>query len=182
MSTHLWWNLTRASANVAWILMFVSILWGVLMATRVLRPAPRPAWMLDLHRWLGWLTVIFTGLHMTSLVADSYVTFTVVDLLVPFSGSWKPGAVALGIISAYVLAAVQLTSVAMKRISKTTWRRIHMSSYVMFAVVSLHALLAGSDSGSRWFASFSMALVMMTAAAGSLRLVVGRKATQTRNN
>ena len=182
MKSQFWWNLTRASAIVAWVLVFFGILWGVLMATRVLRPAPRPAWMLDLHRWLGWLSVIFTALHMTSLVADSYVHFTLANVLVPFTGPWKPFAVSLGIIAMWLLAAVQATSLAMKRMSKQAWRRVHMSSYAMFVLISLHALLAGSDSGKRLFAAFSMAIVMMTAAAGSLRLVVGRKATQTRNN
>lgn len=182
MNSHFWWNLTRSSAIVAWVLVFFSILWGVLMATRVLKPAPRPAWMQDLHRWLGWLSVIFTALHMLSLVADSYVKFSVVNVLVPMTGSWKPAAVSLGIIAMYILVAVQGTSLVMKKMSKKNWRRVHMSSYAMFVLISLHALLAGSDAGSRLFAAFSMALVMMTAAAGSLRLVVGRKATQTRNN
>ena len=38
MNPNPWWNLTRASAIVAWVLMAVAILWGVLLATRVLKP------------------------------------------------------------------------------------------------------------------------------------------------
>lgn len=180
MNSHLWWNVSRSAGIVAWVLSSASILWGVLLATRVLSDGPKPAWHLDLHKWLGFLTVLFTGLHMAALVADNYVTFTAVDLLVPLASAWRPFPVALGVLSMYGLVAVQATSYAMKKLSKTLWRRVHMTSYAVFTLVTLHALLAGSDAGKRLFSSFSVALVMSTAAVVSLRLVVGRKHTQKR--
>lgn len=181
VSGQFWWNVSRSAGIIAWILVSASILWGILLATRVVSPGPKPAWLLDLHKWLGTLSLAFTGLHMAALVADSYVTFTVVDLFVPYSAAWKPAAVSLGIVSMYVLLAIQLTSLAMKRINRVFWRRVHMSSYAVFATITLHALLAGSDTGKRLFTAFSTSLVMVTAAVISLRLVVGRKHTKTRN-
>ena len=56
--------------------------------------------MLDLHRFLGGMTVVFVGLHIGSLAADSFVGFDWDDLLVPYALAWRPGAVAWGILGA----------------------------------------------------------------------------------
>ena len=44
---HLWWYVTRASALIAWALMTLSVLWGILLSTRVLRRADNPSWLRD---------------------------------------------------------------------------------------------------------------------------------------
>ena len=91
MNPQFWWYVAHASGIVAWILLVASLVWGVLLATRVLRPHDRPAWLLDLHRALGGLAVVATGLHLLALVADSYITFGVMDLMVPFASSGSRG-------------------------------------------------------------------------------------------
>ena len=88
----LWWYLARASGFTAWMLSITAIVLGLALATRALGNNPRPAWLLDLHRYVGGLTVVFLGVHLGALVADSYVHFGVADLLVPFASSWKTGA------------------------------------------------------------------------------------------
>ena len=173
-ATKLWWNLTRATANVSWVLILLSMVLGVLMTTRALKSIDRPAWMRDIHSWLGGLALIFAALHMVTLIFDSYVQFNIADLLIPFSSSWKPLPVALGVFSFYALAAVQLTSLMMKKLSTTTWRRIHMLSYILFATVVVHALTAGSDVGKRLFTLFSVIVTMVGAGASGTRYVMGR--------
>ena len=66
-----WWHLARASGIVTWGLLTASALWGVLLSTRLLKPYDRPAWLLDLQKWLGTLTLLGTGLHMAAIVGDS---------------------------------------------------------------------------------------------------------------
>ena len=182
MNEQLWWNTTRASANIAMLLIVFTILWGVLLATRVLKPNDRPAWLRDLHTWLGGLALVFTIIHMVTLIADSYITFTIVDVLVPFASDWRPFQVSLGILGFYILAAVQITSMMMKKIPKTLWRRIHMLSYLQFAIVVVHALTAGSDVGKPWYAGFTVAIAMLGAAIAGLRWVAGRSSTRRRNS
>lgn len=173
-TTHVWWNLTRATANVSWALILLSVVIGVLMSTRALKKIDRPAWMRDIHSWLGGLALIFAALHVVTLILDNFVTFTIVDVLVPFTSNWKPIPVALGIFSLYSLAAVQVTSLMMKKMDKQVWRRIHMLSYVLFATVVVHALTAGSDVGKKAFTIFSVVIAMSGAAASGTRLVMGR--------
>ena len=66
----IWWYVTRASAIVAWVLLVLSVLLGILLSTRVLRPRDNPGWLLDLHRWMSGLSVSFVALHMLSLYID----------------------------------------------------------------------------------------------------------------
>ena len=174
LSNHIWWNLTRASANIATVLILLTILWGVLLTTRILKPNDRPAWLRDLHTWMGGLALAFTVIHMVTLIADSYISFDVVDVLVPFASSWRPIPVTLGVLGFYILAAVQITSLFMMKLDRKTWHRIHILSYLQFIIVIAHALTAGSDVGTRLFTGFTMAVAMLGAAVYGIRYVAGR--------
>ena len=86
VTPQLTWYVARASGLVAWGLVAASIVWGLALSSRG-RPAPRlPAWLLDLHRYLGVLAVVFTAMHLLALWADSYVAFGPSELFVP----WQP--------------------------------------------------------------------------------------------
>jgi predicted ferric reductase len=145
MNKQLWWYIARSGGIVAWALLAASVLWGLALSTKVLRGKPRPNWILDLHRFLGGLALVFTGIHVMALVLDSYVHFGVAELLVPFASAWHPVAVAWGVIGLYLLIAVELTSLARKRISKRTWRLTHYLSFPLFLLTTVHALSAGTD-------------------------------------
>ena len=100
VNNQLWWYVARSGGIVAWALLAGSVLWGLALSTKVLRGRPRPNWILDLHRFLGGLALVFTGIHVGSLILDSYVHFGLVEVLVPFTGAWHPVAVAWGVIVA----------------------------------------------------------------------------------
>ena len=141
----LWWYVARASGIVAWVMLVIAVIWGVLIATRILGRKARPAWVMDLHRWLGGLSVTFTCVHLVGLVLDDYVEFGLRELFVPFASEWRPAAVAWGVVALYVLVAVQATSLAMKRLPRKLWKWVHMSSFGLFFVATLHAGMAGTD-------------------------------------
>jgi DMSO/TMAO reductase YedYZ heme-binding membrane subunit len=139
------WYAARASGFVAWGLLLASMVWGLLLATKVLGRRPGPAWILSLHRFLGGLAVAFVGVHVISILADTYTNFGIADVLVPFAGSWHPGAVAFGIVAMYLLLAVEITSLVRDRLPARTWRTIHLLSYFLFATASVHMVAAGTD-------------------------------------
>jgi predicted ferric reductase len=142
------WYVARASGLVAWALLSAATLWGLTLSTKVLGRRPRPNWILDLHRWLGGAALIFTGVHVGALLADRYVSFTPTDVLVPFASRWHPVVVAWGVVSLYMLVAVELTSLARARLSKKLWRRVHYASFPLFATATIHGLIASSDTQS----------------------------------
>lgn len=145
MSPQTWWYLARATGYVAWALVTTSVISGLLLSTRLTNGRPTPAWILDLHRFLAGTAVAFTGLHIVGLVADNFVHFGLADVLVPFASSWRAGAVALGVIAMYLLVAVEISSLLMRRLPRRLWRGIHLSSYVAFWAATFHLLTAGTD-------------------------------------
>jgi predicted ferric reductase len=145
MNSQLWWYVARSGGIVAWAMLAASVMWGLALSTKVLRGRPRPNWILDLHRFLGGTALVFTGVHVLSIVLDSYVHFGLVEVLVPLAGSWHPAAVAWGVISLYLLLAVEVTSLLRKRISKRAWRSTHYLSFPLFLLSTVHALSAGTD-------------------------------------
>ncbi len=163
MNPQLWWHIARATGIVAWALLTASVVWGLLLSTRLSRGRPTRAWLLDLHRFLGGAAVILTLGHLAALVADSYVQFDVVDLVVPFASSWKPGPVALGVVSLYLLAAIEATSLCMRRLPRRLWRGVHLTSYGLFWTATFHFLLAGTDAVhplARWGINVAAATVV----------------------
>ena len=143
-----WWYSARAAGLVAWVLLAMSTVWGLILSTKLRPPRVRPAWTLDLHRFLGGLAAIFVGVHVASVMLDSYVHFGATQVLVPFASSWKPLAVAWGVVGMYLLLAVELTSLARKHLSQRIWRRLHFLSFPLFLTATWHLLTAGTDARS----------------------------------
>ena len=156
MNPQIWWHLARASGIVGWLLLTASVIWGILTPAK-LSDRQRPAWFLDLHRWLAGLTIGFVAIHLVALMADSYIEFSFIDLFVPFASDWKPFPVALGVLATWLLVIVQATSLAMKRLPRSVWRKIHLTSYLAFFLTSLHGTLAGTDATNLLYQGASIA-------------------------
>ncbi len=151
MSDKIWWYLARSSGIVAWLLLAAAVIWGLLLSTRILQDRRRPAWLSDLHRWLGGLAVTFTTLHLVGLWADDYVEFGPAEMLIPGRSEWRPVAVTWGVLALYLLVAVQLTSLGMRRLPRRMWKAVHYASYPLFWMATVHGGAAGSDTGSRLY-------------------------------
>jgi predicted ferric reductase len=167
------WYVARSSGIVAWALVVATIGWGLLFATKVLGRRPTPAWTLSLHRYLGALTLAFVGVHVGGVLLDTYTDFGITDVLVPFTGSWHPLAVAWGIVGMYLLVAIEITSLLRHRMSKHAWHAVHLLSYLLFALTTVHLLTAGTDAKAL-FATTAAVLLGLGAVFGSLALYVWR--------
>jgi predicted ferric reductase len=162
LNPQLAWLVARSAGVVAWALITAGILWGLALSTRLVRRRGVPAWLLDLHRFLGTLSVVFVAVHVAGLWADGYVDFGWREISVPMASSWKPGAVAWGIVATYLLLAIQLTSLAMRRLPRRVWRAVHLASFPLFVVSTIHGFQAGSDRGTvlvEWLALTGASLV-----------------------
>jgi DMSO/TMAO reductase YedYZ heme-binding membrane subunit len=177
MSSQVFWFTARASGIVAWGLAAASVVWGLALSTRLLGRRPRPGWLLDLHRFLGGLALSFTGVHVLSVLADSYVHFSLLNLLVPLTGDWHPLAVAWGILGLYLLLAVELTSLARTRLPRALWRRVHYASFFVFAATTVHGLTAGTDAQSP-----ALLLAYLTVSALVAGLTASRVLASTRRS
>lgn len=165
MNDQLWWYLARSGGVAAWAMLAFSVLWGLVLSTKAFGSKPRPNWVLDLHRFVGGAAVIFTGIHVASIVLDSYIEFGIREILVPFTSSYRPAAVAWGVIALYVLLAVEITSLLRKRLSKRLWRMTHFLSFPLFILATAHGVTAGTDKDTFLLRT---AFIVATAAIGGL--------------
>ncbi|MDP9299796.1 MAG: ferric reductase-like transmembrane domain-containing protein [Actinomycetota bacterium] len=164
------WYVARTSGLIAWALLAASVLWGLAISTRVLKGRPRPAWLLDLHRYLGGIATVFVGVHIVALLGDTYVHFGLASVLIPFASSWHPVAVAWGVTAFYLLLAVEITSLIRTRLPKRLWRATHYASFPLFIVATIHALSAGTDARTWTFEVVAALTVVAVVALTTLRI------------
>ena len=182
MSEQFWWYVARSTGMMAAVLLIGSLVLGMLMATRLLKTVDRPAWLLAMHRWTSGLAVVMTVGHLAALVADSYLDFGPTEILVPFASEWKPTAVALGVVAMYLLAAVQITSILMKKLPRKVWRVIHLASYGSAWSAVIHAGMAGTDTSNRVYRMLSLILILAATSVAVVRVSgSGRRASANRN-
>ena len=163
LTAKLSWYVARSSGMVTWALVTASILWGLMLSSRLIRRCGVPAWLLALHRYLGTLSIVFVAVHLLALVADNFVHFGWKDLFVPMATKWRPGPTAWGIAAFYLLIAIQITSCLMRRLPRKVWHTIHLSSFVLFVAGTLHGFQSGADRSNR--------LVQWAAVVGSVVIV-----------
>lgn len=165
----LWWYLARAGGLVAWALLSSTVVWGLLLRSGLLGRWVPWEWTATVHRFLGMLSVLFVGLHLTGLLLDTTVHFGLGDLLVPLASDWRPVPVALGVTAGYLLLAVVGTSVLTPWLPRRWWKRVHLTSYLLFWSATVHLLTAGTDAAGRG---------VRTAVAGVVLAVLGLTAAR----
>jgi len=84
---------------------------------------------------------------------------------VPGQSTWRPIAVALGVVGFYCLAIVSLSFYAKPLIGQAAWRAIHHLSFGLYVATLAHGLMAGTDTSHP-------AVVALYAATGAATLVL----------
>lgn len=177
------WYVDRAAGLVSWALLAGSMVLGLLLSSRALGRHVRPAWLQDLHRGVSGLSVAFVGVHVAAVVADDHIHFGLVEVLVPFTSSWRPWAIAWGVVSTYLLVAVEATSLLRRHLPRTVWHRIHVLSFPLFLVATAHGITAGTDLATTAgvaVASIATALVVGLTALRTLELLERRSGDHPR--
>jgi DMSO/TMAO reductase YedYZ heme-binding membrane subunit len=153
------WYAARAGGMLAYLLLSASVAVGLLLSGRArLQRWPRFA-LEDVHRFLGILAGTFVVVHGTALLLDHVVPFSLGRLLVPGTSSYRPLAVAAGVVAAELLAALAVTNHYRTRLPHGLWRRLHMLNFVVWGLALVHGLTAGTDAATTW------ALVLYTGSA-----------------
>ena len=144
------WYAARAGGMLAYLLLSASVAVGLLMSGRArLQRWPRFA-LEDVHRFLGILAGTFIVIHGGALLLDHVVPFSLGRLLVPGTASYRPLAVALGVVAAELLAALAVTNHYRKRLPHKLWRRLHMLNFAVWGLALVHGLSAGTDTFTTW--------------------------------
>lgn len=180
MTDPVWWYVTRASGLVAYGLLGLTVVLGVAQSSATPDRGRAPGdWLHDLHRFTGGLALVFTGFHLGGLVLDDEVEFGALELLVPLTSTYRPVAVAWGVLSLYVMAAVQFTALGRRRLPGRLWRRIHYASFPLFALATVHTLTAGTDNRHPGVLLLVGATTALALALTAVRVLLPRRRRRT---
>jgi methionine sulfoxide reductase heme-binding subunit len=144
------WYAARAGGILAFVLLTASVVIGLLLSGHArLQRWPRFA-LEDVHGFVGLLAGSFILLHGAALLVDSYLPFSLRNLLVPGTAPYRPLAVAAGVIAAELLAALAITNRFRKALPHPFWRRAHYLNFAVWALALVHGITAGTDTRSLW--------------------------------
>src|SRR5262249_44132846 len=100
------WYVRRGTGLVALGLLSLTLLGGILVRGGV-APARTPRFVMwGLHRNVALLSLVFLAVHITSVVADSYVPINLADAFVPFVSAYRPVWLGLGTVALDLLLAI----------------------------------------------------------------------------
>lgn len=172
MSDQIFWFATRSAGIVCWFAAAVSIMVGLLIPTRVLGRRPTVPWLTDLHRFFGAMSVLFLVVHMGTLWADEFIDFGFAELLLPYVAT-VPGlsrwSLALGVVAAWFLFAIEGTSLIKDWMSPRAWHTVHLTSFGVLISGALHAVSVGSDTDNRYLVAATTSVTMAILILGAMR-------------
>jgi DMSO/TMAO reductase YedYZ heme-binding membrane subunit len=140
------WVSARGAGIAAFSLLAAATIWGLLLSSKLLAGRYSTKNLTFVHEALSIGSLLATIIHVAAILTDQYVQFSIVNVLVPGSSSWRPSAVAFGIVALYGMLLTTSTFYMRRRIGKRTWRAIHYLTYGVFTSAVLHGIKAGTDS------------------------------------
>lgn len=173
MSDQILWFASRGSGVVSLILATAVVCLGLLIVVRWSRPSWPRFLTAELHRRLALLSVIFLGLHIATAVLDPYAKLGLIAAVVPLASSYRPVAVALGVISVDLTLAVLVTSLLRERLGHRIWRAVHWLAYGAWPLAVMHSLTAGSDAFAPWMLAITGLCVVAVGGSLAWRVMAG---------
>jgi methionine sulfoxide reductase heme-binding subunit len=163
------WYVIRGTGIIGFVLLTLSVVVGLLISTRSL-PSGRPRVdLFEIHAFTSLLGLGFVSVHAFTLLLDNFVSFSPAQVLVPFTSTYRPFAVSLGIVGMYTMVVVYGSFWARRYIGHKRWRTLHYASFVGFFVVALHGMLSGADSHTAWM------FVVYTACIGAVLALTAKR-------
>ena len=145
------WYLSRSTAIISFVILWLSIVWGLLVTGRLAQMWPGMASANDMHQFTGLLGLNLGLFHGLLLLGDRYIGFSVDQVIVPFAtASYRPVWVGLGQITFYLWFIVAFSFYVRKRIGQKVWRILHYASFLTFTLALVHGIFSGTDSDAGW--------------------------------
>ena len=145
-SAQIWWYITRSAGLTGYFLVWLSMVWGFAVSSKLFHSFVEAHFTYDFHEHLSLLGLAFVGLHVIVLLFDRFLPFSLLQVLIPFTENYRPLWVGIGIISFYVMLLVTVTFYIRKQIGMMAFRIIHILSILSYLGVTLHGFFAGTDS------------------------------------
>lgn len=145
-----WWLASRAAGVTAYVLASVAVICGLMMAGRVARVPARKQMLRQVHEHAALAGLVAMAVHGITLMGDRWLHPGPAGVLVPFVISYRPLAVASGIVAAYLSAGLGLSFYVKRRVGAARWRKLHQFTMLAWALGLVHAIFAGTDAPTLW--------------------------------
>jgi sulfoxide reductase heme-binding subunit YedZ len=146
---HIFWITSRGAGIAALLLSSGSVCLGLLMSGRLVKG--RGPDLRVTHEALSIATMLALAVHGLTLLGDSYLHPSLLDVSVPFVSTYKPPWMAIGIISGWAMILLGLSYYLRARIGQVRWRVLHRFTAVAWVLGIAHSLGEGTDAGQAWF-------------------------------
>lgn len=182
------WSASRLLAFLAYFALTGSVVYGLLLSTKLLDVIAHRPITFTLHQDLASFGLGLAAIHGALLGLDTTVPSSLGQLLVPFATEYRPLWVGVGQISLYLMVAVVASFYARRRIGQRAWRLFHYVTFLSFAGATAHGLFSGTDSDTwgRWIYLAATAVVVvlfvyrvLLAIGGKAGAGAGRRSTPT---
>lgn len=138
------WYLSRATGVAALVLFTVVLVLGMLLSgQRRLGPGGQAVAM-GVHRSLALGSTVFLVVHVLSAVQDDDVHVGWVATVLPFTSGYERTWTAFGTVALDIALAVLATSLLRDRITRRTWRWVHLTSYACWPLAVVHSYASGT--------------------------------------
>jgi predicted ferric reductase len=157
------WIVLRAAGIGAYVMLFLSVAWGLVSTTAVFGKRISKASAALVHQFMATCGLLLLAIHIGGLLFDSYMQFGPKDVLVPMAGTFKPVATTFGIVAMYATVFVIVTSWLRKPIGTKWWRRTHLLAVPTFTLALVHGVFAGTDTvrPAMWWMYVATGLIVL---------------------
>lgn len=146
-----YWFISRSSGVLAYLLLTLGVMWGLVQSGGILRPTLPPPLAFGLHSFLNWASLAMAALHGLILLGDNFIKMSLADILIPFIGPYEPLLVGLGVLGFYLMLLLSVSFYVRSFIGgQKNFRVLHYTSYLTFLLVTWHSLGAGTDTHALW--------------------------------
>jgi hypothetical protein len=145
------WNVARTGGFTAYILLALAVAIGLALTMQLQSPSYWPRLInSELHNFLTLLSVVFVGIHILAVWIDPFTRFGWNEIFIPFASHYRATWMALGIIALYLGIAIGISTWLRPLIGFSWWRRLHILTLGVYALVTVHGIATGSDTQTWW--------------------------------
>jgi hypothetical protein len=167
------WYLTRATGAVTLLLLTVAVVLGISNARRIQAPG-WPRFVVEgVHRNVSLLAIAVLAVHIATTVLDPFGSISLVNAVIPFTGTYRPLWLGLGACASDLLLAVAITSLVRRRLGHGAWRAAHWLAYICWPLAVFHGLGTGSDARELWLLALTTVCVFAVVVAAWARIGYG---------
>ena len=167
------WDVARAGGFTAYVLLTLAVAIGLALTAQLQSPSRWPRILNnELHNFLTLLALVFTGVHVLAVLVDPFTHFGWNEVFIPFVSHYRSMWMALGIIALYLGIAIGISTWVRPLIGYTWWRRLHVLTLGIYALVTVHGIATGSDTQTWWGLGIYTASVALVGGLLCRRLLV----------